>query len=301
MITLNLDSYNASVIPYKIIKFPDGQQDVEIVNIYYPSIEKYAEVLQKEHIVIQKKIFTFRDFELVLCTTQALRNLGVNDISLSLPYLFGARSDRQFKIGGTSYLLNVIAPIINSQNYLNVFVTDVHSEQAKVYINNLHNLMPNVAIANFLNETKETHSQFVVVAPDKGALKRTTYIAENCMLDFKSFVQCSKVRNSDGIISITMNIEKDVNLATNPFIIFDDICDGGGTFIEIGRLINKYRESTGTPKEQWGKNYLFVTHGLFTKGFDELFKYYDKIGFTDSVIEDVKQYKNSDKLIVSYI
>ena len=52
-------------------------------------------------------------------------------------------------------------------------------------------------------------------------------------------------------------------------LIVDDICDGGATFIELGKLL----------KEHYPNNTLFlvVTHGFFTKGLSELAKYYDGI------------------------
>jgi ribose-phosphate pyrophosphokinase len=62
----------------------------------------------------------------------------------------------------------------------------------------------------------------------------------------------------------------------------DDICDGGRTFIEISKALDGYQ----------GELYLFVTHGIFSKGFEELFKHFTKI-YTTNSIKDIEQ---SDKL-----
>jgi len=69
------------------------------------------------------------------------------------------------------------------------------------------------------------------------------------------------------------------------FLIVDDICDGGGTFIGLGEAIKKINPSA--------KLELFVTHGFFTKGLDKLLKLYDTIYTTDSVC----RIKN-DKLVI---
>ena len=55
-------------------------------------------------------------------------------------------------------------------------------------------------------------------------------------------------------------------------IIVDDICDGGRTFIELAKVIRK----------DYDKLILCITHGIFSNGFDELFKYFDQIYTTDS-------------------
>ena len=65
------------------------------------------------------------------------------------------------------------------------------------------------------------------------------------------------------------------------FIICDDICDGGRTFVEIAKSIRDIR-----PKEIFNdKIYLVVTHGIFSSEFEELEKWFTGIYTTDSVKE----------------
>lgn len=53
-------------------------------------------------------------------------------------------------------------------------------------------------------------------------------------------------------------------------LIVDDICDGGATFLKIA-------------KELPNTNlYLYVTHGIFSKGLGDLSRYFIKIFSTDS-------------------
>lgn len=51
------------------------------------------------------------------------------------------------------------------------------------------------------------------------------------------------------------------------------LCDGGGTFIGVAEELKKHN---------CGKLFLFVTHGIFSRGFEELNKYFEKIYCTNS-------------------
>ena len=59
------------------------------------------------------------------------------------------------------------------------------------------------------------------------------------------------------------------------YVIVDDICDGGRTFIELAKVIKDSRPTA--------KIYLVVTHGIFSVGFDFLVQYFDGIYTTNSV------------------
>jgi ribose-phosphate pyrophosphokinase len=51
-------------------------------------------------------------------------------------------------------------------------------------------------------------------------------------------------------------------------LIIDDICDGGKTFLELGKKL----------KELGAKSVLLhVTHGIFSKGRDAMFPYVDVV------------------------
>jgi ribose-phosphate pyrophosphokinase len=66
--------------------------------------------------------------------------------------------------------------------------------------------------------------------------------------------------------------------------IVDDICDGGGTFINIARIIKE--------NEQFkGRIYLIVTHGIFSRGFEDLGEYFNGIYTTNSISDVVDENK----------
>ena len=73
--------------------------------------------------------------------------------------------------------------------------------------------------------------------------------------------------------------ENECEIKSKNFVICDDICDGGRTFIEIAKAIRNIR-----PEEVFGDNiYLVVTHSIFSAGFEELEKWFTGIYTTNSV------------------
>ena len=275
---LNLANEELSNIKYKISKFPDGQQDVTIFRIG-DYINKQSEV------TIKSRFNDFKDLELIICSTKALRNMGVEKIHLYIPYLLGARSDRQFVEGGTSYLRDVIAPILNLQNYSSVSCIDAHSDVASACINNLkvidNHWFIKIALAKHNQiSLQNAVDSYTLVSPDAGALKKIYNLANSIGYN-KDILIASKHRDiQSGKILSTYVPLKDGEHTNNNFLIVDDICDGGRTFIEIAKVIHEIR-----PK---AKVSLAVTHGIFSAGFNELSKYIEHIYCTNSIydIED---------------
>jgi ribose-phosphate pyrophosphokinase len=275
MTTLNLVKLEKSDIKYKISHFPDGQQDIEILEILTVT-ESIGEI---RPIRILSRFNGWKDLELIVASTKLLKRLKFKEIHLEIPYLLGARSDRQFVRNGNSYLVDVIAPIINTQNYETVKVLDVHSDVAQACINNLVTVS-NISVVDYGIEHLDIED-YILVSPDAGSLKKIYNVA-NALSYKDQIIVCSKYRDTDGKLSKT--IVPFIDAPDSNFIIIDDICDGGRTFINIAveiknNIIDRY--------EGKGKIYLIVTHGIFSAGFDELRKYFNKIICTNSV-KDVK-------------
>lgn len=285
MINLNLVNQDKSNIKYKISKFPDGQQQVAINP---DDVDNYLNDKWIKHVVqIKSRLNNFQDLELIICTTKSLRNLGVKEIHLYTPYFLGSRSDRQFEEGSNNYLKDVICPIINNLNFESVTVRDPHSDVLEACLNNFKKL-DNLALvvyslnsiyinqlralgSTYRNNVDFIHDKFILVSPDAGASKKIYKLVEQ--IDYKGdIITCSKDRDIDGKLTKTIvplhgkELNKDV-------IIIDDICDGGATFINISKQLKQYVK---------GKIYLIVTHGIFSKGFNELSQYFDGIYCTNS-------------------
>ena len=280
MRVLNLTNVERSDIKYKISKFPDGQQAITI------DLENTNFETGTQSVTIKSRLSNFMDLELIICANQALIELGVKksefklkEINLYVPYFIGARSDRKFLNGQSNYLKTVICPIINSQNFNRVTVLDPHSDVLEACLNNFDKIS-NVSFAtSAINYYVE--GDLTLISPDAGALKKIYDVSKS--IGCKNLIVANKLRDMEtGKIIRTEVPGINQEPESKNFVISDDICDGGRTFIEIAKVIRDVR-----PKEIFNdKIYLCVTHGIFSAGFEELEKYFTAIFTTNSVKED---------------
>lgn len=274
MLHLNLVNQEKSYIKYKINKFPDGQQSVDLVDIFNIT----------DDIRIATRLNSFSDLEILICATKALRNITTKPIHLYVPYFLGSRSDRKFGLGGVNYLKEVICPIINSLDFATVEVLDPHSDVLEACLNNFVKLPTSYLVKQALTQIDNkdgAQNRVCLVSPDAGAYKKIFDVAQKFNID--NIITASKVRDlKTGAILRTeipiLNQHKDLK-----YIIIDDICDGGRTFTELAKVMKQSRPTA--------KLYLIVTHGIFSAGFDELGKYFEQIYTTNS-------YKDIDNELV---
>jgi len=289
MKTLNLVDPDNSNVRYIIQNMPDGQHNVVIKEEDYYSLD----LLEGQYIQIKSRLNNWIDLEIIICAVASLRELGVEEIHLYVPYILGARSDRKFEEGGNNYLRDVICPIINSMGFKTVTCIDPHSDCLEMGIRGFRK-QSNLALIKFaLNrlypkiipkqDTKPT--DFILVSPDAGASKKIYKLAEQ--IGYKGdIITCSKERDAEGKLTKTVFPFETHKYNGEDFIIIDDICDGGATFINIARRIKDCFAIRGANQNiKPGKIYLIVTHSVFSKGFNELSKYFDGIYCTNSYSE----------------
>ena len=273
---------NTKHLVFKVSKFPDGQQTIDL--------SQKSDLL--EDVTIKSRLNTFRDLELIICATAALKNLNTPNIHLYVPYFIGARSDRKFVDGGVNYLKDVISPIINLQGYKSVTILDPHSDVLEATINNFKKV-DNINLVKWsltdIDNTNSARENLFLVSPDAGALKKVYNVAEKFQID--NIIVANKHRDiRTGKITHTEVPNLDENPGKRKYVIVDDICDGGRTFIEIAKVILEKR-----PKSIYGTEiYLVVTHGIFSAGFLELSKYFDRIystnSYSDVNVEEISDY-----------
>lgn len=270
-----------STIQYKISKFPDGQQTVDIS-------APYITTWQKTGVQIRSRMNDFKDLELILCATQALKNVGVTDIELYVPYFIGGRSDRLFQYGGVNYLKQVIAPIINSQGYSKVYVMDPHSDVLEAVINNFAKYN-NFRLVKFalerIDNKNDARERICLVSPDAGAYKKIFDVAKEFQI--QNIITATKVRDLKTGNILRTEIPVLDQYRDLSYVIIDDICDGGRTFIELAKVMKDSRPTA--------KIYLVVTHGIFSAGFDKLNEYFDGI-FTTNSVKDIEQIDSTYKV-----
>lgn len=226
-----------------------------------------------------------------MCTVASLRELDVEEIHLYTPYIVGARSDRKFEKGGNNYIKDVIAPVINSLNFKTVTCIDPHSDVLEACIKGFRKednfKLVSWAISHIPREKQWKFNDMILVSPDAGASKKIYKVAEQ--IGYKGdIITCSKDRDAEGKLTKTVVPYKHSIHGDKDIIIIDDICDGGATFINIAKELKKNHDR----KPFKGKIYLIVTHGIFSKGFEELNQYFDGIYCTNS-------YSNVDEVCES--
>jgi ribose-phosphate pyrophosphokinase len=281
MIKLDLVNPEKSQIQYKISKFPDGQQTIDLTE--WNDLLRYDDAVK-----ISSRLNSFKDLELIICATQAIRNIKPNrEIALYVPYFIGARSDRKFVEGGINYLKQVICPIINSLNFVTVITLDPHSDVLEACLNNYEKVDNHVIVKHALtaiDNKNGAQERICLVSPDAGAYKKIFDVAKK--FGIQNIITANKVRDmKTGNILRTeipiLNQHEDIK-----YVIIDDICDGGRTFVELAKAIKDGRPSA--------KVYLIVTHGIFSAGFKELGKYIEHI-YTTNSYRDVVDNENGEK------
>lgn len=259
---LNLDSSFTPLgennsIAHQSFLFAGGEPHIKITNDFN----------QDEPVTITQRINSFNDLGLICITVDALKRMGVKEIHLYIPYFPAARQDRVM-IPGEPLSVKVYADIINALKLASVTVFDPHSEVTPALLNNCITISNHEFIKKVI---EEIGSDVKLISPDGGALKKIYKVSE--FLGGAEVVECSKSRDvKTGRLSGFKVYADDLGGAD--CLIVDDICDGGGTFNGLAEALRA---------KNAGKLYLAISHGIFSKGFDDLSKYFEQIFTTDSI------------------
>lgn len=246
-----------NTVKFEEFRFPGGELGVRLD---LSTLETYRPVIIKAHMTKAE------DPVLLALLVDALRRAKIEKISLVLYYVPYARQDRVAN-RGESHSIKVFADMINAMGFDNVAIYDPHSFVTEALIDNCSVIskLDLFAAMNLSIDWKNT----VVVAPDAGAVKSVFEVASR--FGAGGFATASKVRDvATGKIIRTEFTEDVMNKRV---LVIDDICDGGRTFVELAKLIR--------PQEP-ARLELYVTHGIFSKGYDELAEYFDRIYTTNS-------------------
>lgn len=258
-----------------MIKYRVGQVTTDVLVSNFPGGEVKADInvgsKDAEFDVAELRVYaalqTSDDIIALLLAVDALRrHYPRAEMDLLMPYVPYARQDRPC-VNGEALSIAVFANLINSCGFSTVYVLDAHSDVAPALIKNCVNLPQ----SQVFSKIRESFADHYVVAPDAGAYKKAHNLAT--YLGAKGVICANKVRDVatgkiEGV-SVTQGV-CGLNL-----LVADDICDGGRTFIELGKLLR----DRGCASLK-----LVVTHGLFTKGIDAVAEHYDVIYSTNSYL-----------------
>jgi len=212
--------------------------------------------------VVQVDFRSSNDLIDLLMLNNAIRNAHVcsnPDLVINIPYFPYARQDRVMT-SGEALSLKVAVDLIKSCNPTRVVVADPHSDVlAAMFDPGQLVTIPQHDTANIVfNSGLKTY----LVSPDAGALKK---IYKNAQKFCLPVIEANKVRDvTTGNIVATrvedLGIDEPIQL-----VVWDDIIDGGKTFIELAKELKKVYNVS--------RLVLIATHGIFSKGLDVLDDY----------------------------
>jgi ribose-phosphate pyrophosphokinase len=222
--------------------FSGGEVQVKVDGTWSPD----------DSLTIQASLESSHEVMELLMTVDAVRRrFGANTpIKLVCPYLPYARQDRVMN-AGEALGIRVMCDLLNSLRFDSVEVWDVHSDVPLALLDRVVHHEQNM----FVQRVPVNTPDVIYVAPDAGSMKKVLKAAQGYGRDM---ITAEKVRDTK-IGEITGTKVHSENLGDRPVLILDDICDGGRTFTELAKELRKITT---------GKIYLYVTHGIFSKGFE---------------------------------
>jgi ribose-phosphate pyrophosphokinase len=270
----------------EIKKFPDGENYLRI------NIEDETLIAGKEVIIVQSTGPSASDdqnarlMELFMMIDSVKRMCAAKIIAV-VPYLAYTRQDKIFR-PGESQFANTIIAIINNLGIDELYSVDVH---APIVLNECTCKAINIDSMKLLADYIKSKDiqNIVVVAPDKGAIERSSTFAKHFGEDVpvEVFEKVRDVKTGEIKMSGTLNL-KGKNV-----VIADDIISTGGTMATAIKLA----KASGAEKV-----FAVATHALMLEQakFRILKAGADEIIGTDSIDNEVCKVSLA-KIIINYL
>lgn len=226
----------------QIWKLPeDIVNQIQIYSIYIDEIEVFWK-FESETELIQ-----------VCQLAQLLYSINQNiKVILNVPYLPYGRQDKDIK--NTECFAQSVFWVIITGFFNTIKTLDVHSER----------------IIKRLRESTDFKNKIICESPDK-YIKQTIYDCRPDLICFpdkgayyRDYTTCELAsftldKNRDPLTGKILGVRSPLplNLKEKRILILDDICDGGWTFTEAAKVLYEMGAE---------EVYLYVTHGIFSKG-----------------------------------
>lgn len=251
--------------PVQCFNFSGGECQVKISNSTL-NLANIVAILNNSDAIMQ-----------LLLTVDAIRRVNPNaTINLTIPYFPYARQDRVCN-PGEAFSAEVMAGLINTLRCKEVIIVDPHSDVTAALLDNVKVITQSELIAQSPLAALIKSQKLTLVSPDKGASTKTKEAGELLNADV---IYASKVR--DTLTGKILSSEIHGEVKNKNLIILDDICDGGATFTELAKTL----------KSQGAKDiYLYVTHGIFSKGLSPLKEHFKHVYCYHSLINEFEQDK----------
>lgn len=258
---LNLANPEKSNIKYSISHFPDGEVQITL-----------GEFSRKDSIEVKCRITNAEEL-FILCQVNDILTRHAVPWNLHIYYLMSMRMDRVMDFN-RPFSLSVVASILNTFSCNNLFIFEPHSNKTVLLTDctDWEGLPQFIHHLGFKDE-REFYNGYTFVLPDAGAYERYS-------VDFGYFkpdtVICKKKRDvaTGNLLGFEITNPEVVTNANKPFLVIDDLCDGGGTFCGIAGEIRKIKPDADLN--------IFVTHMVNPKGIENLSKNFNHVWFTNS-------------------
>lgn len=247
--------------------FAEERSDLPVAPFTMPGGEPHVNIgpiaVRDQYLWVDARVATAKDFMETLATVDALKGQGPKFLGLFLPYFPGARQDRR---ESGPFTLKLYADAINRLGADVVVTVDPHSDVLSALVERVQVIKPYTVMPAEVSEAPLSGW----ICPDAGAEKRVLDAAR--VLGIKTILHARKLRDpSTGKLS---GFQCDTIPHPGRYVVVDDICDGGGTFIGLAKAL--------TPANKDYTLDLWVSHGIFSHGLAGLQPYYDRIYTTDS-------------------
>lgn len=239
-------------VPLNSFKFPAGECHLQISKSSITDCTRITACLDNSD-----------DIMCLLLAIDAVRRIKQSTkIKLFIPYFPYARQDRVCNVG-EPLSAKVMADLINNLNVSEVVICDPHSDVTPALLNKSRIISMADIIRDSIVSNEILSKKLKLVSPDAGSEKKIRIVAKDMGCEV---IMCGKNRSVKTGEIIGTEVYGYVNGCD--LMILDDICDGGRTFIELAKRLKKLG----------AKNlYLYITHGVFSKGLSELKEYFERI------------------------
>lgn len=248
-----LQDSNGNKYDFQITKFPDGSSQVWKIN---PEPAKMTLM----------EVTWFFENEAELFHICQLGDLLYKHFfvfpTLVCPFLPYSRQDKKISNSST-FARDTFIHLVVQSGYTRIRTYDAHSNS--FYIDSKEP-------TELIDAALPGHD--VVCFPDKGAKERYSKLFKGTPV-----IYSDKRRNQlTGVIEGVDLELNGVDISGKNVLVFDDICDGGKTFLEIAEKLNIYSPANLS---------LAVSHGLFSKGLDKMIEVgYSNFYTTNSLLRN---------------
>lgn len=262
----------------KLIYLQGQQENPDVTHITFPTGEKHIRIrnLSPNDRVVLYNTDPTGDLMKLGMAVDICRRARVASLKLVMPFMPYARQDRVVA-EGDPVSVAVFARFINLLGFDQVVITDPHSDMAVTWLDNVKVIHQWEVAAQAVIQLKgHIEGSLALVAPDKGSQEKVRHLRDhlehltNCVYPI---IQCDKTRDKE-TGKITGFQILDGTPSFNHCFMIDDICDGGGTFLGLAKVLAERGANRGQS--------LYVTHGIFSKGVADLSMVFDNIFASDS-------------------